>query len=93
MSTQNSTGKKVGAAVAVLGAAALIAFGVYMVDVEQTEEASLPNVNITADGGNLPEFDAEVGDVNVGEEDVTVTVPTINIESPEEEDARIAENN
>ena len=93
MSTQNSTGKKVGAAVAVLGAAALIAFGVYMVDVEQTEEASLPNVNITADGGKLPEFDAEVGDVNVGEEDVTVTVPTINIESPEEEDARIAENN
>ena len=93
MSTQNSTGKTVGAAVAVLGVAALIAFGVYMVDVEQTEEASLPNVNITAEGGNLHEFDAEVGDVNVGEEDVTITVPTINIESPEEEDARIAENN
>ncbi|WP_424966793.1 MULTISPECIES: hypothetical protein [unclassified Dinoroseobacter] len=67
--------------VAAVAAVILIAGTTYMVDVEQTEEAALPEVSI--EGGNMPEFDAEVGDVSVGE--TTVTVPTLEIESPEEE--------
>ena len=74
-----------------LAAVAMLLFGVYMVDVEQTEEARLPDVDVTVEGGNVPEFDAEVGDIDVGSEEVTVDVPTIDIESPEEE--RMAENN
>ncbi len=74
---------KVGAIIAGVVLVAAVAFGVYMVDIDQTEEGALPTVSI--DGGNMPEFDAEVGDVEVGERDVTVTVPTVDLESPEEE--------
>ncbi|MCR9108885.1 hypothetical protein [Marivita sp. XM-24bin2] len=74
---------KVGAIVAGVVLVAAVAFGVYMVDIDQTEEGTLPTVSI--DGGNMPEFDAEVGDVEVGERDVTVTVPDVDLESPEEE--------
>lgn len=81
---------KIGAILGVIVVAIAIGFGVYMVDVEQTEEASLPDVDVSVEGGNLPEYNAEVGDVEVGEREVTVTVPTIDIESPEEE--RMAEN-
>ncbi|SHH15874.1 hypothetical protein [Marivita hallyeonensis] len=76
---------KVGAILGIAVVAVAIAFGVYMVDVEQTEEASLPNVELNVEGGNLPEYNAEVGDIETGTEEVTVTVPTIEIESPEED--------
>ncbi|WP_424972794.1 hypothetical protein [Dinoroseobacter sp. S76] len=66
---------------AAVAAVMLVAGTVYMVDIDQTEEAALPDVTI--EGGNLPEFEAEVGDVSVGE--TTVTVPTLEIETPEEE--------
>ncbi len=82
---------KAGAILGVIVAAAAIAFGVYMIDIDQTEEARLPNVEVTVEEGNMPEFEAEVGDIEVGEKDVTVTVPTLEVESPEEE--QVAENN
>lgn len=81
---------RTGVIIGIIAAAALLFFGVYMIDVEQTEEARLPDVDVTVEGGNVPEFDAEVGDIDVGSEEVTVEVPTIDIESPEEE--RLAEN-
>jgi hypothetical protein len=74
---------KIGAILAGVALVAAVAFGVYMVDIDQTEEGALPTVSI--EGGNLPEYDAEVGDIEVGERDITVTVPTVDIESPEED--------
>lgn len=82
---------KLGAILGVIVLALAVAFGIYFVDVDQTEEASLPDVDVSVEGGNLPEFDAEVGDVDVGTEEVTVTVPTVDVESPEEE--RVADGN
>ncbi|MCC1494909.1 hypothetical protein [Cognatishimia sp. F0-27] len=90
------------AAVVLVGAAAI-----YMIDIDQTEEAALPDVEMTVEGGNMPEFDAEVGSVSVGEEDVTVSVPDVDVDvtteeetvsvptlnvSPPEEDDQIAQN-
>lgn len=72
---------------AVIVAAIAIGFGVYMVDVDQTEEASLPDVDVSVEGGNMPKFDAEVGDIETGTKEVTVEVPTVDIESPEEDAA------
>ncbi len=66
---------------------ALGAFGFYMIDVEQTQEARMPDVDISVESGQLPEFDTEVGDIDVGTEEITITVPTIDVESPEEERA------
>ena len=74
---------KIGAILAGVVLVAAVAFGVYMVDIDQTEEGAMPTVSI--EGGNLPEYDAEVGDIEVGERDVTVTVPTIDVETPEED--------
>ncbi|WP_439124029.1 hypothetical protein [Marivita sp.] len=74
---------KVGAIFAGIVLVAAVAFGVYMVDIDQTEDGSLPTVSI--DGGSLPEYDADVGDVEVGERDLTVTVPTVDVETPEED--------
>ena len=76
---------KTGAIIAGVVLVIAVAFGVYMVDIDQTEEAELPTVSV--EGGNMPEYDTDVGDVEVGERDVTVTVPTVDVESPEEEAA------
>lgn len=71
----------------ILGIVAVIALGfaMYMVDVDQTEEASLPDVDVTVEGGNLPEFDAEVGSVTVTEETATVPVPDVDVTMEEAE--------
>lgn len=64
----------------------LIVMGLFFFfDVDQTQEGSLPEVEVS--GGELPEFDVEAGDVEVGSTERTVTLPTIDIESPEEERA------
>lgn len=78
---------KIASIIAVVVAAVAIGFGVYMVDIDQTQEASLPDVDLSVEGGNLPEFSAEVGDIETGTETITMEVPTIEFESPEEDDS------
>ena len=83
---------KTGVIIAGAAAAAAIGIGIYMVDIDMTEEGALPDIDLSVDGGNLPEFDVETGDIETGTKEVTVEVPTIDIETPEE-DGRMAENN
>lgn len=64
----------------------LVVLGLFFFfDVDQTQDGSLPEVEVT--GGELPEYDVEAGDVDVGTTEVTTTLPTIDIESPEEDRA------
>lgn len=81
---------KPGVVIAAIVGVAAIAFAIFMIDVDMTDEASLPNVDVNVEGGDLPEFEAEVGDVDVGSKDVTVTVPTVDVVPPEDE--QVAEN-
>lgn len=74
---------RIGAVIAAIIAVVVIGFGIYMIDIDQTEEGSMPEVSV--EGGNLPKFDAEVGDVDVTEEEVTVTVPEIEVTPPEDD--------
>ncbi len=62
----------------------VIAAGVYMVDVDQTEQGSMPDVDVSVEGGNMPEFEAETGSVDVTTEEETVTVPDVEITTEEE---------
>lgn len=62
---------KTGIVIAAVAVAVFAVVGVYMVDIDQTQEAVLPEVAI--EGGRMPEFDAEVGNVDITEETVTVT--------------------
>jgi len=75
---------KITLAIAAIIGVMVIAFGVYMIDIDQTQQAQFPDVTI--EGGALPEFDAEMGDVDVTQEQVTVTVPNLEITPPADED-------
>ena len=53
-------------------------------DVDQTQEGNLPDVDVNATGGQLPEFNVEGPSVNVGTENKTVEVPTVDVDVPDE---------
>lgn len=52
--------------------------------VQQEEAGSLPDVDVDVEPGNLPEYDVEGPDVNVGVTEQTVTVPKVVVVQEEE---------
>lgn len=63
---------------ALVALAAVVAWGC---EVEQTEEGELPDVDVQ--GGNMPEYDVDAPDVDVGTRDETVTVPDVDVGTEE----------
>lgn len=61
-------------------AAGVALIGLSACDVDQTQEGELPEVSV--EGGQMPEFDVDVADVEVRTEEATVEVPVIDIEEP-----------
>ena len=53
-------------------------------EVEKTQEGRAPEVNI--EGGQMPKYDVKTPDVDVGTEKREVTVPTVDIDLPEDDD-------
>lgn len=62
-----------------------IAFGVAACDVQKTQEGKLPEVEVQ--GGQVPKYDVDVGEVEVGTEKKEITVPTIDVQTPSEQRA------
>jgi hypothetical protein len=60
----------------VLAAALLMIFG--MISIDQTQTAQLPSISV--EGGQAPQFEADVGSVDLGTQNRTVAVPTIDVE-------------
>ena len=54
-------------------------------DVDQTKEGDMPEVEVNASGGQLPEFDVDGPSVNVGTETKTVEVPTLDVDAPKDD--------
>ena len=54
-------------------------------DVDQTKEGEMPDVDVNATGGQLPEYNVEGPSVNVGTENKTVEVPTVDVEPAKED--------
>lgn len=52
--------------------------------VEQEETGELPDVDVDVEPGNLPEYDVQGPDVNVGVTEETVTVPRVVVVQEEE---------
>jgi hypothetical protein len=50
------------------------------IKLDQTQTAQLPRL----EGGQAPKFEADVAKINVGTENKTVEVPTIDIQKPNE---------
>jgi hypothetical protein len=68
-------------------------FAMAACDVDQTKEGDMPEVDVNASGGQLPEFNVEGPDVNVGTENKTVQVPTVDVDVPaENENEKTATN-
>lgn len=61
-------------------AIATLSLGLAACDVKQTEEAELPDVEVDAEGGNLPEYDVDTADVDVEMEEETIEVPTLEVD-------------
>ena len=53
--------------------------------VEKQKSGSLPDVDVDADAGSLPEFDVDWADVNVGTTTKTVKIPKVIVIMEEEE--------
>lgn len=84
---------KTNTTIAIAAAAVIVAVGAfYFVDIDQTQKAKLPDVDVSVEGGQAPEFDVKTGDIEVGStekevlvpkvvmEKETVTVPTVDIQ-------------
>ena len=77
---ENNSGKKVTMIiVGLLVVAALTIFALYFVDVDQTKEAKLPDVDVNVTEGQLPKFDVDVGKVEIGSTKVEVPVPEVQL--------------
>lgn len=52
--------------------------------VEQTQEGEMPEVEVT--GGQLPEYEVEAAEVEIGTETREIEVPTVDVTMPGEEE-------
>ncbi len=59
-------------------------FALSACDVEKTQEGEMPEVEVTSEGGQLPEYDVETAEVEMGTETRTIEVPTAEIKSADE---------
>jgi hypothetical protein len=59
-------------------------------DVDQTREGELPDVDVNATGGQLPEYNVDAPEVTVGTENRVVEVPTVDVEPAGDADGNSA---
>ncbi|NKQ12067.1 hypothetical protein [Pseudomonas sp. SST3] len=71
------------------GAVLLASLGLAGCDVEKTEEGSLPDVEV--EGGNMPEYDVDAPEVDVGSKEKTITVPDVDVTMPEDDEPDVGE--
>ncbi len=57
-------------------------------DVDQTKEGKLPevDVDVNASGGQVPEFNVQGPSVEVGSENKTIEVPTVDVDVPDDKE-------
>jgi uncharacterized lipoprotein len=58
--------------------------GLAACDVDQTKNGQMPDVDVNATGGQLPEFNVTTPEVSVGTENRTVQVPDVDVKVPAE---------
>ena len=65
-----------------------IALGVAACDVQKTQEGKLPEVDVDVKGETqLPKYDVDAPDVDVQMEKKEITVPTVDIDTPAQDEA------
>jgi len=61
--------------------APLLVMGLAGCDIDRTQEGELPDVDV--EGGQLPEYDVDAADVDVGTDTQTVIVPDVDVTPPD----------
>lgn len=73
-----TSGARTGLIVAIVAIIAIIAaFAFGIVDIDQTAKTEMPDVEVQ--GGQMPEFDVDTADVNIGTTTTDVAVPTVDV--------------
>ncbi len=68
-------------------AAVIASLGLAACDVDQTREAEAPSIDVDADSGQLPRYDVDGPEINVGTENVIVEVPDVDVSVPQDDAA------
>jgi hypothetical protein len=76
------------AAIAIIALVLIGAIATGFIDIDQTQKARLPEVK----GGQLPAYEADVGDIDVRTKNTTVEVPVIDIDSARDDRAEDSGN-
>jgi len=61
----------------------LVLFATGILDMNQTKEAKLPDVDVSASGGQAPAFDVDAKEVVVGTTETNVSVPDVDVDTKE----------
>lgn len=59
--------------------------------VDKTQEGEMPEVEVHAEGGQLPKYDVETPEVKMGTETRTIEVPTATVEMPDDPDSKVTD--
>lgn len=70
---------------AILVLAVLAVGAYYLIDVDITKEARLPDVDVNVSGGQLPEATVKTGSIQVTEENMKVKVPDVDVKLVEKD--------
>lgn len=62
-----------------IAALAVATIGLAACDVQQTEEGEMPDVDVSAEAGNLPEYDVDAPEVKMGTTETEVEVPEVDV--------------
>jgi len=63
--------------------ASVVAFSLTACEVKKTQEGEMPDVSV--EGGQVPKYDVDAPDVKVEGEKKTITVPDVDVVTPEEQ--------
>ena len=72
--------------IAALAGASCLA-GLAACGVDKTKNGAMPDVDVNVSGGQLPEYNVTGPDVNVGTENKTIQVPTVDVKTADEKKA------
>ena len=61
-------------------------------EVRKTQDGKMPDVDVDVKGGELPEYEVETADVDIGTKEVTMKVPDVDVDMPDDGDDKIDEN-
>lgn len=70
-------------AIIVMAALVIAAFAFGLIDINQTAETRMPDVSLQTSGGQAPVFDIDTATIDLGTEEKTIKVPTVDVDKAE----------